>query len=350
MSLHADLRLQRGTLTLQATLDARDASVLAVLGPNGSGKTTILRCLAGLEPLQGGSIRVGQRVLDDPAAGVLVVPEHRRVALVHQDFVLFPQLSVLDNVAFGPRSAGASRAASRAAAAPWLERVGLSEYATSRPAALSGGQAQRVALARALAADPDLLLLDEPLAALDVGTRAATRRDLRTYLDAYVGTTVLVTHDPLDVLMLADDVAILEQGRVTQAGAVTEVTTHPRSRYVADLIGTNLLRGVASGRTVRCDEALIEVADDTAPGDAFVTIPPHAITLHRTRPEGSARNVWPAAVGAIDRLGERSRVHLADPLPLVAEVTPAAVAELGLTVGSKVWASAKATEITIYPA
>ena len=350
MSLEASITLSLGTLDLDVELIAPAGTVLAVLGPNGSGKTTILRAIAGLEPLQAGHVRVAQRVLDDPATATLVPPEQRRVALVHQDFVLFPHLSVLDNVAFGARSAGASKAASRRAAEPWLDRVGLASYTAARPAELSGGQAQRVALARALAAEPDVLLLDEPLASLDVATRAATRRDLRSHLDGYQGTTVLVTHDPLDVLMLADHVAILDQGRITQAGSLAEVTTHPRTRYVADLIGTNLLRGSADGATVRCDEAVVAVADYVAPGDTFLTIPPSAITLHLVRPEGSARNVWPVAITAIDPLGSRMRVHLDGPLPLVAEITPAAVAELGLQVDAHVWASAKATEITTYPA
>lgn len=227
--------------------------------------------------------------------------------------------------------------------------MGLAALAGVRPGELSGGQAQRVALARALAAEPGLLLLDEPLAALDVTTRASTRRDLRHHLDSYGGVTVLVTHDPLDALMLADRVVILEAGAVTQAGSVAEVTARPRTPYVGDLIGTNLLRGTAEGTLVRVADGQVELAG-SATGDTFVTIPPHAITVHTRRPEGSARNVWPSTVTAVDLLGDRIRVHLAGRLQLVAEITPAALAALGLQPGDRVWASAKATEIQAYAA
>ena len=349
MTLDASLHLQLGSLALHVEFEAVPGSVVAVLGPNGSGKTTILRCLAGLEAVHDGHVRLQGRALDEPARRTFVAPEHRRVAFVHQDVLLFPHLSVLDNVAFAPRSAGASRAASRRAAEPWLERVGLADYAKARPRALSGGQAQRVALARALVAEPALLLLDEPLAALDVTTRAATRRDLRHHLVGYAGVTLLVTHDPLDALMLADEVLILEAGAVTQAGPVADVTARPRTRYVADLIGTNLLRGVASGTAVRVGAATVELAEP-ATGDLFLTVAPSAITVHTRPPEGSARNVWAATVTAVDLLGDRVRVHLAGPVDLVAEITPAALSALGLQVGSEVWASAKATEIGSYAA
>jgi len=349
VTLDASLHLQLGTLGLHLELSATPGSVVAVLGPNGAGKTTILRCLAGLEGIDEGYVLLGGRVLEDRGTRTSMAPERRRVAFVHQDHLLFPHLNVLDNVAFGPRSAGASRAASRKAAMPWLERVGLSSYARARPRTLSGGQAQRVALARALVAEPDLLLLDEPLAALDVTTRAVTRRDLRHHLDGYPGIALLVTHDPLDALMLADEVLILEDGAVTQAGTVAEVTTRPRTRYVGDLIGTNLLRGVADGNHVRVADALVELADPTL-GDTFLTIPPSAITVHTRRPEGSARNVWACTIAAVDLLGERVRVHLAGPIALVAEITPAAVTALGLQLGDRVWATAKATEIQTYAA
>lgn len=349
MTLGASLRLRLGTLELHVDLAAMPGTVVAVLGPNGAGKSTILRCLAGLVAIDAGHVRLGGRALDEPATRTFVAPEQRRVAFVHQDLLLFPHLSVLDNVAFGPRSAGASRAASRRAAARWLERVGLASYAGVKPKELSGGQAQRVALVRALVAGPDLLLLDEPLAALDVTTRASTRRDLRHHLDGYAGVTVLVTHDPLDALMLADDVVVLEAGAVTQAGTVAEVTARPRTRYVADLIGTNLLRGVGNGTRVRVGHAVVELAEP-ATGDTFLTIPPSAITVHTRRPEGSARNVWTCTVAAVDLLGERVRVRLAGPVTLVAEITAAGFAALGLQVGDDVWASAKATEIQAYTA
>lgn len=349
MTLDAEVRLQLGTLALEVDLVARPGSVVAVLGPNGAGKSTILRLLAGLLALDGGRVSLGGRTLDEPATGTFVPPERRRVALVPQDLLLFPHLSVLDNVAFGPRSSGASKGASRRAATPWLERVGLAAYADARPRALSGGQAQRAALARALVAEPELLLLDEPLAALDATTRAGTRRDLRHHLDAFLGCTLLVTHDPLDALMLADEVRVLEGGTITQGGTVAEVTSRPRTRYVSDLVGTNLLRGRAEGTTVRVGAATVELASP-AEGDTFVTLAPSAVTIHRARPESSARNAWSVTVTAVDLLGDRVRVHLGGAIELVAEITPAALAALGLQVGDPVWAVAKATELAAYPA
>ena len=348
MNLDAHVQVGLGSLDLDVDLQVAAGTVTAVLGPNGSGKTTLLRAVAGLQPIGGGHVRVGGRTLDEPGAGTFVVPERRRVAVVHQDFVLFPHLRVLDNVAFGPRSTGVPRHEANRIAAGWLERVDLAAYASSRPAALSGGQAQRVALARALAADPEVLLLDEPLSALDVTTRATTRRDLRHHLDAFPGATVVVTHDPLDALLLAQRVVVLEGGRASQSGSVAELTTHPRTPYVADLIGTNLLRGVADGAVVRCGDATVAVGRP-ATGPVLLTISPRAVTLHTRHPEGSARNVWPGTVAAVDLLGERVRVHVDGAVPLVAEITPAALVALDLQVGSSVWTSTKAADLTPYP-
>ena len=197
-------------------------------------------------------------------------------------------------------------------------------HADAKPRALSGGQAQRVALARALATDPAALLLDEPLAALDAGTRVEVRRDLRRYLADFAGPTVLVTHDPVDALALADHVAILEAGRLTQAGTIAEVTTRPRSRYVADLIGTNLIHGTASGTTITTESGATLTTAEPHDGAVFATIAPAAVALHRREPEGSPRNRWHTSVEHLDLLGDRVRVRLAPPLDLVAEITPAA--------------------------
>lgn len=347
-SLDADLRLRLGTLDLAVVLRAVPGSVVAVVGPNGAGKSTVVKALAGLVAVDAGRIELAGTMLDDPTSGRFAAPEHRRVGYLPQGLALFPHLRVLENVAFGPRSMGRSRAEARRSAADLLARMGLEGHARSRPRELSGGQAQRVALARALATDPDLLLLDEPLSALDVTTRAAVRRDLRSHLGAFAGVTVLVTHDPLDALLLADEIVIIEDGKVTQAGAPGEVTARPRTPYVADLFGANLLRGTGDGRTVRVGEAVVTVAEP-APTEAFVSLSPSAITVHQGEPAGSARNVWPATVAEIDLLGDRVRVHLAGPLPLVAEITPAALAALALTEGDAVWASAKATEVRAYP-
>jgi molybdate transport system ATP-binding protein len=293
-------------------------------------------------------------VVDEPTNGILLPAERRRASVVFQDYLLFPHLSARDNVAFGLRAQGVGSGEARARASEWLDRMGLRDVERRKPARLSGGQAQRVAIARALACEPAVLLLDEPLAALDVSTRGSVRRDLRRHLAEFTGPTVLVTHDPLDALALAQHVVILEGGRITQAGPIAEVTTRPRSRYVADLIGVNLLRGVAHGTTVQLadGEHTLTVAD-AFEGDVFALIHPHAVALHARPPaldEGSPRNGFGGPVQGFDLLGDRVRVRIGGPVPLVAEVTPAAVQALDLHEGGHVWVAVKATEIETYPA
>lgn len=214
MSIELDGRVTLGALSLEVALAAEDGQTVGIVGPNGAGKTTLLRVLAGLVPLDAGRLVIDDVVVDDPAARVFVPPERRAVGMVFQDYLLFPHLSVVSNVAFGLRSRGCSRAESRAIALDWLSRVGLEEHADLRPAALSGGQAQRVALARALAAGPRLLLLDEPLAAVDAATRVALRRELGEHLRSFAGVAVLVTHDPQDAAALTHRVVALDAGRI----------------------------------------------------------------------------------------------------------------------------------------
>jgi molybdate transport system ATP-binding protein len=227
----------------------------------------------------------------------------------------------------------------------------MDSHAGHKPRSLSGGQAQRVALARALATDPRVLLLDEPLAALDAGARGAVRRDLRRHLESFDGMRLLVTHDPVDAYALADRVVVLEAGRIVQAGTLAEVTAHPRSRYVADLVGVNLVKGTMHGHVLTtATGGTIVTADEAPDGDAFVAIRPQAVSLHRLHPEGSPRNVWALTVDDIDAGHDRIRVALTGPLPIVAEVTPAALVELDVRPGDQVWASVKATDITAYPA
>lgn len=348
MTLHAAFAVRLGDFELDIDLTARSGAVTAVLGPNGAGKTTILRVIAGSLAIDAGSIVLDGRTLDEPP-DIFVPPERRHMGIVHQDYLLFPHLTALDNVAFGPRSAGRTNSDARALAVRLLDRVGVGEHADTKPRALSGGQAQRVALARALATDPAALLLDEPLAALDAGTRVDVRRDLRRYLVDFAGPTILVTHDPVDALALADDVAVIESGRLTQTGTIAEVTARPRSRYVAGLIGTNLIYGIASGTTVTTESGTTLTSAQARQGPVFATIPPAAIALHRHEPEGSPRNRWQGGVEHLDLLGDRVRVHLSSPLDLVAEITPAAVDELALREGDTIWVSVKATEITTYP-
>jgi molybdate transport system ATP-binding protein len=271
--------------------------------------------------------------------------------VVFQDYLLFPHLSALENVAFGLRARGAGKVAARQAAGEWLVRVGLGDHAGHRPHALSGGQAQRVALARALATDPLLLLLDEPLSALDVATRGEVRRDLRKYLDGFEGMRVLVTHDPVDAYALADRVIVLEAGRVVQAGTLADVTAHPRSRYVAELVGINLLRGQLIAGVLHVDDGSeVVAATDQPDGPAFAAIRPQALSLYRTRPEGSPRNAWPVTVADIDQRADRVRVRVDGAIGLVAEITPGALEALNLRPGDAVWAGVKASEVTTYPA
>jgi molybdate transport system ATP-binding protein len=347
--LQARVAVDIGTLRLRAEVTVAPRERLAVLGPNGSGKSTLLRCLAGLLALDEGFVIVDGVTLDDPAEGRFVPAEQRAVGVVFQDYLLFPNLSAVENVAFGLRAAGTPRREARQTALEWLGRVGLDDHAEHRPGELSGGQAQRVALARALVRDPRVLLLDEPLAALDVSVRGDVRRDLRRHLDSFDGVTVLVTHDPVDAYALADRVVILEAGRITQQGSLSEVTTHPRSAYVAQLVGLNLVSGDLRDHTLTtASGGSVVTADAIGDGPAFVAVRPQSVALHRHRPEGSARNVWEVSVGDIDVHHDRVRVRLDGDVPLVAEITANAVADLEVRPGEPMWASVKATEIAVY--
>ncbi len=349
MSLRAQVALQLGSLALDVEVDADDGETVAVLGPNGAGKTTLLRALAGLVPIDRGRIEVDGAVLDD-GRRVFTPPERRSVGVVFQDYLLFPHLTVLENVAFGLRSRGRARGAARAAARTALDRVDLAALAGEKPRALSGGQAQRVALARAIATEPRLLLLDEPLAALDQSARGAVRRELRSYLATFRGVRLLVTHDPLDAAALADRLVILEHGGVVQCGTFADVSARPRSGYVAELVGVNLLHGTAHGDAIDLDTGATLVVPDAGTGAALAVVHPHAVALHRDRPSGSPRNVSEGQVQSIELLGDRVRVRVGGAIPLIAEVTPAAVQDLGLVEGVRVWTAIKATEITVYPA
>ncbi|MSW20558.1 MAG: ATP-binding cassette domain-containing protein [Actinobacteria bacterium] len=351
-----DAQVTRGSFHLDVAFTVGAGETVALLGPNGAGKSTVLRVLAGLLALDGGRIEVtddsGKVTLwDEPASDTFVSPERRGIGVVFQDYALFPNLSVLENVAFGLRARGIRASSARATALGLLDRVGLGERAHNRPDQLSGGQAQRVALARALAVEPSVLLLDEPLAALDALTRAEVRSDLRRQLAAFPGVRLIVTHDPVDAYALADRVVVLEQGSVAQTGTLDEVTMHPRSRYVADLVGLNLLAGEMRAGVLHLPNGTQVVAADSAlSGPAFVAVTPQSVALHRREPEGSARNVWTGTVTDLDRRADRVRVRVTGTVPLVAEITPAALIALDLAVGQTVWISVKATEIIGYPA
>jgi molybdate transport system ATP-binding protein len=350
VSLDVSIRLTLGPLNLDMELTIAEDEVVALLGPNGAGKTTLLRAVAGLVPFRSGHVRLDGKVLEDTATGQYVPTERRPIGFVFQDYLLFPHLTVLDNVAFGLRSRGTPRRAAAEKAIQWLDRVGLTSYSRAKPAELSGGQRQRVALARALAPDPRLLLLDEPLSALDVTTRAEVRRDLKRHLGSFQGIRLIVTHDPLEAVALADRLIVMEGGHLVQTGTSAEVTERPRSQYVADLVGVNLLRGAADHGSVQLPGGNALAAAGAESGDVFAVVHPRAVALHRGRPEGSPRNVWPGRASNIELMGNRVRVRIEGEVPLVAEVTPAALKELDLIEGGEVWLSFKATDVTVYPA
>jgi molybdate transport system ATP-binding protein len=350
--LDAVVRVRRGDFALDIELLIEPGSTVALLGPNGAGKSTTIDALAGSLPIDDGRIVLGGRTLDDPAEDRFVAAEQRRIGVVFQRYLLFEHLDVLDNIAFGIASRGARRAAARASARRWSALFALTEFERRRPSELSGGQRQRVAIARAMATEPELLLLDEPLAALDVESRAELRRTLRGHLAGFAGPRLLITHDPTDAFLLADRIHVLEHGRVTQVGTPGEIRRRPETSYVAALAGTNLLSGTNDrGRlTLVGTDVVLTVADTHTNGTVLATIHPSAIALHAVRPEGSPRNSWQTTIAHVEPHGDITRVTLGDPLALSADVTPAAVTALGLERGAAVWVAVKATEIGVAPA
>ena len=346
---------------LDADLTVAPGETVAVLGPNGAGKSTLLAAAAGLLRPDDGTVRLGDRVLfghdggRQPWAPPHWVPAHQRgVALLAQEALLFPHLSVLDNVAFAPRSAGEPRARSRETARRWLAEVDALDLAGRRPGQLSGGQAQRVAVARALAADPELLLLDEPMAALDIHAAPQLRRVLKRVLARR--SAVIVTHDVLDALMLADRIVVLEKGRIVEEGPVREVLGRPRSAFAAGLAGLNLLTGtvtpdglLVSGPGAAGGQAVSGTPDGEAlagePGVA--AFPPSAVSVFLELPHGSPRNCLPVAITELEPHAGRIRVHAEE---LAADITPAASAELGLEPGTQVFFVVKSAEVQVYGA
>jgi molybdate transport system permease protein len=336
--LQAQVAVRRGSFDLDVSLTAAAGEVLALVGPNGAGKSTLLRALAGLEACRGRIVVDGTDVTD-------CRPEDRPVAWVPQRAALFPHLSVLDNVAFG---IGHRRG--RRAAQGWLDRLGVGALAARRPAQLSGGQAQKVAVARALARRPRLLLLDEPLSALDVSARGDVRRTLREHLRDFDGVTVLVTHDVVDAATLAGRLVAVDLGRVVQDDSVARVARAPRAPWLAHLLGANACRGRSRDGGVDVDGGgrLVGADGQAADGaEALAVFAPQAVALHRQRPSGSARNVWQVTVHQLTEVGGRVRVDADGRPPVVAEVTPAAIADLGVHEGDQLWASVKATEVTV---
>lgn len=355
--LQVDISLTRPEFVVRVEFAVRSGQSLAVLGPNGAGKSTLLNVLAGLAHPDSGHVRLGGRELTGPMTDV--APEARRVGLMGQDPLLFPHLSALENVAFGPRAQGRSRATARFAAREWLDLMGLSGMAGRRPAQLSGGQRQRVALARALAAGPDLLLLDEPLGALDAQTVPEIRQVLRTHLRATGTTSILVTHDVLDAAVLADRVLVLERGQIVDEGPTAMVLAAPRSSFGATLAGLNVVPGMVSEAAAAGEPASIVTAtglglNGVAAGaldrgdEAAAVFRPSTVAVFLEVPGGSPRNHWPATVDALAPGTAAVRLRTTGGPDIAVDVTPAAVAELGITPGAHVFLSVKATEILIH--
>jgi len=347
--LDADIRLRLDRLNLDAAFTAGPGEVVALLGPNGAGKSTVLRALAGLLRLAGGRVELDGVVLEEPARRTRVAAEKRPVSLMFQDYLLFPHLSALENVAFGLRARGMDRREARTRAAAALDRLGVGPVAAARPGAMSGGQQQRVAMARALVTEPKLLLLDEPLAALDVSTKTEVRRQLRATLRESRAAHVMVTHDLLDAVALADRMLVIEGGGIVQSGPPAEVTARPRSRYVADLTGVNLLRGTARGAALDLDGGGRLATAGGPTGPVLAVIAPDAVAVRRERPRTAAANVWRGQIGAVDLLGDRVRVRVDGTPTITAEVAPAAVDELKLDDGGELWACLDARDVRVYP-
>ena len=347
--LDVDIQLRLSRLTLDVAFTVAAGEVLALLGPNGSGKSTTLRALVGLLPLAGGRVVLDGTVLEDPAQHVKVPPEKRPIGLMFQDYLLFPHLSTLENVAFGLRAKGTDKKAARDKASQTLARLGLEGLAEAKPGSMSGGQQQRVAMARALVTDPRLLLLDEPLAALDVSTKTDVRRLLREVLRQSNAANVLVTHDLLDAVALGDRMIVIQDGEVVQTGTPAEVTARPRSSYVADLVGVNLLRGTAHGTILDIDGGGKLTCAEPATGPVLATVPPVGVAVSRQRPEEQEPNTWPGRISAVDLMGDRVRVRIDGTPEITAEVPPQAVDELKLDDGGDLWASVNPESITVYP-
>jgi molybdate transport system ATP-binding protein len=353
--LELDVVSRRGGFELQAGFLAEPGSTTVIVGESGAGKTSLLRLAAGLDQPERGRIVLDGEVYAEPDAGIAVPAWRRDVGYVAQDYALFPHLTVEQNVAFGLRARGVPSATVAPRVAEALRRAGIADLGRRKPSMLSGGQQQRAALARALVLDPRLLLLDEPLAALDLQTRRLVRGELRDLLRALGCVTLYVTHSPIEALLFGDRIVVIEAGRVTQAGTRDDLLRYPRTRYVAELMGTNLFAGtVRSGlgaATVRTGDGDLAVSDPGEPGEVFLTVDPRQITIHPHPPEGSAQNVF---VGPILELapeppsGERVRVVLGTRPTLVAEVTREAVSSLALREGMTVHASFKATGIRTY--
>lgn len=362
------------TLHLEAVLAARNLNIslsvapgetIAVMGPNGAGKSSVVQLLAGLLKPDSGTATLDGNTLFELSPGSAWLPPHLRgVGVLAQEPLLFPHLDVLDNVAFGPRSQGAGRRESRGIARRWLGEVDALDLARRTPSQLSGGQAQRVAIARALATDPALLLLDEPMAALDINSAPFLRSLLKRVLAGR--RAIIVTHDVLDALMLADRTIVMDGGHTVESGPTAAVLAHPRSAFAASLAGLNVLSGTLTGSSLVMSDG-VKVAGQPAVGpgagqagdgttrvpealggmDGMAAFPPSAVSVFLAPPVGSPRNCFRVRVTELEPQGGHIRVRAG---ALAADISPAATAELALEPGSEVFFVVKAAEVVLYPA
>jgi molybdate transport system ATP-binding protein len=353
--LRAEVTATLGVTQLDVDLSVAPGECLALAGPSGAGKTSVLRAIAGLLRPGGGVVACGSSVWFDGSRGVCVAPERRGVGYVFQEYALFSHLPAWRNVAYGLR--GMSGSARRTRAIELLERFGIGSLADERPGTLSGGERQRVALARALAPQPSVLLLDEPLSALDARTRRSASRELAGVLRESSVPAVLVTHDFTEAALLGDRVAVMDHGSVVQSGTAASLAAAPATAFVADLTGAVVLHGSVAGQSDGLTRVALDgggwvvAAEPAEPGRVAVAVYPWEIALlpAGSTAEGSAQNHLPAEVVTVTEVGSRVRVGLAAPQPLTAEVTGPAVSRLELAPGRHVIASWKATATRLVP-
>jgi molybdate transport system ATP-binding protein len=356
MGLAARVIKRFGAFTLDVDLRVESGQTLVVVGESGAGKSTLLRTIAGLENPDRGRVALGSAVLFDSDGGQDQPAWRRPVGYVPQDYALFPHLDVFENVAFGLRAGGARSHETGERVNATLTRFGLESFAGRRPSQLSGGQQQRVALARALVLEPEVLLLDEPLSALDLRTRQTTRGELRRLLSELTCSTVYVTHQPLEAVVFGDRITVLENGQVTQGGTREDLLRRPRSSYVAAFLGVNLFRGGIVDREngiarVATEQGEVSVVDPGGDKDVFAVVNPREISLFLAPPEGSARNCFRGNVVELipePPDGQRVRVVLGSTPPLVAEITEQAGRQLGLREGMEIYAAFKATGVEVF--
>jgi molybdate transport system ATP-binding protein len=334
---------------LDASLQVERGDTHALVGPNGAGKSTLVSAIAGLLAIDEGSITLNGAMCDDPRTGLFRPPQDRSVSVMFQDGVLFPHLTVFQNVAFGLVSREVPKSEVQLRASEWIANVGLNGIEDRRPSELSGGERQRVALARALVLEPDVLILDEPLSALDVTARGSMRGLIRQRLAAFDGAAIVITHDPMEAMLLGDVVHVLEDGAIVQSGTPSDIRLKPASRYSADIAGVNLVSGIAHEGRVSVDGHELRIADGEITGPVLVSFHPRTVTIHADCPHGSARNTWQTTIESIESHGRTVRLQVGTPMALTAEITASAMASLELSERSTVYVSIKATELSVQP-